>query len=398
MIKLVDASRTLLNGRIILSKRARSRRWQMRFQHEGKWIQLSTGQQHRPEADKSAENIYLEAVFKLKHQLPIQTRSFGTVAQLTINTLQAALDAGEGRSVYKDYIIALNRYLIPFFGKYNMDSIDYELLKQFDAWRSQKMGKTPTASTVGTHVSAINRVFDEGIERGYVSPQKRPHIFNRGRKGGRRADFTFAEYRMILRNIKRWCEAGRIGKTRDMRYLMWDYILLLLNTGMRHGTETANLRWQHIRIERERGKDILLFYVDGKTGGREIVARRVCQRYLRRIQERTQAIQKLSFEQLLASKIDLPVFALPDGSTTDSLRGTFRQFLKDLNILKDPRSGKVRTLYSLRHTYATFALSLAKGTDIHLLARQMGTSLLMIERHYSHLIARMRASDLVGMR
>ena len=79
-------------------------------------------------------------------------------------------------------------------------------------------------------------------------------------------------------------------------------------------------------------------------------------------------------------------------------RGTFRQFLKDLNILKDPRSGKVRTLYSLRHTYATFALSLAKGTDIHLLARQMGTSVLMIERHYSHLIARMRASDLVSMR
>ena len=137
---------------------------------------------------------------------------------------------------------------------------------------------------------------------------------------------------------------------------------------------------------------------DGKTGGREIVARRVCQRYLRRIQERTHSIEKLSFEQLLASKIDLPVFALPDGSTTDSLRGTFRQFLKDINILKDPRSGKVRTLYSLRHTYATFALSLAKGTDIHLLARQMGTSVLMIERHYSHLIARMRASDLVGLR
>jgi hypothetical protein len=93
------------------------------------------------------------------------------VAQLTINTLQAALNAGEGRSVYKDYIIALNRYLIPFFGKYNMDSIDYELLKQFDAWRSQKMGKTPTASTVGTHVSAINRVFDEGIERAVACPR-----------------------------------------------------------------------------------------------------------------------------------------------------------------------------------------------------------------------------------
>ena len=100
MMKLVDASRTLLNGRIILSKRGRSRRWQMRFQHEGKWIQLSTGQQHRPEADKSAENIYLEAVFKLKRQLPIQTRGLDAVAQQTINMPAVKLNADERRNVY----------------------------------------------------------------------------------------------------------------------------------------------------------------------------------------------------------------------------------------------------------------------------------------------------------
>lgn len=88
----VDASRTLLNGRIILSKRARSRRWQMRFEHDGKWIQLSTGEQFRPQADTVAENIYLEALFKLKHRIPIQTRSFASVAQLTITTLKSALE------------------------------------------------------------------------------------------------------------------------------------------------------------------------------------------------------------------------------------------------------------------------------------------------------------------
>ena len=287
MPKLVDASRTLLNGSIILSKRARSRLWQMRFKHQGKWIQLSTGEQFRPEADRAAENIYLEAIFKLKHQIPIQTRSFASVAQLTINSLQAALENGQGRSVYKDYIIALNRYLVPYFGKYNMDNIDYEIVKRFDAWRQEKMGKVPTASTVGTHISAINRVFDEGIEPGYVSPHKRPHLFNRGRNGGRRPDFTLDEYRTIIRNLEPWCDAGRIGRTRAMRELLRDYILILINTGMRHGTETANLKWQHIRIERQKGRDTLLFYVSGKTGGREIVARRICQLYLRRISPAT---------------------------------------------------------------------------------------------------------------
>ena len=84
----------------------------MRFEHNGKWIQLSTGEQFRPQADAVAENIYLEALFKLKHRIPIQTRSFASVAQLTITTLKSALENGQGRSVYKDYIIALNRYLI----------------------------------------------------------------------------------------------------------------------------------------------------------------------------------------------------------------------------------------------------------------------------------------------
>ena len=40
--------------------------------------------------------------------------------------------------------------------------------------------------------------------------------------------------------------------------------------------------------------------------------------------------------------------------------------------------------YSFRHTYATLALTHDR-VPIHTLAKQMGTSVLMIERHYSHL-------------
>lgn len=54
--------------------------------------------------------------------------------------------------------------------------------------------------------------------------------------------------------------------------------------------------------------------------------------------------------------------------------------------------GLNRTLYSLRHTYATFAL--AGGVDIHTLAKQMGTSVGMIEKHYSKMTATMAADRL----
>jgi integrase len=52
-----------------------------------------------------------------------------------------------------------------------------------------------------------------------------------------------------------------------------------------------------------------------------------------------------------------------------------------------------KTLYSLRHTYATLEL-LRASTDIHTLAKQMGNSAAVIERHYSKLTATMAAERL----
>jgi hypothetical protein len=46
--------------------------------------------------------------------------------------------------------------------------------------------------------------------------------------------------------------------------------------------------------------------------------------------------------------------------------------------------------------YATLQLTHSKSSNIHLLAVQMGTSVSMIEKHYSHLIARLRGAELAG--
>jgi integrase len=62
----------------------------------------------------------------------------------------------------------------------------------------------------------------------------------------------------------------------------------------------------------------------------------------------------------------------------------FDRFLKDNNLLIDPKTDQKRVFYSLRHTYATLALTHDR-VPIHTLAKQMGTSVVMIERHYSHL-------------
>jgi hypothetical protein len=53
-------------------------------------------------------------------------------------------------------------------------------------------------------------------------------------------------------------------------------------------------------------------------------------------------------------------------------------------------------LITLRNTYAIFELLNNKTADIHTLSKQMGTSVLMLERHYSKLTATMAADKLAG--
>ena len=64
----------------------------------------------------------------------------------------------------------------------------------------------------------------------------------------------------------------------------------------------------------------------------------------------------------------------------------FDNYLTSHSLQTDLITKKKRVLYSLRHTYATLALTHDK-VAIHTLAKQMGTSTTMIEQHYSHLDA-----------
>ena len=167
---------------------------------------------------------------------------------------------------------------------------------------------------------------------------------------------------------------------------------------MRHGTETANLKWNDIEEfwgldEKKKKKKFLRFYVNGKTGKRELIARHAVRRYLKRIQDRFPDLKDLNDAAL--SKVDQYVFRTRDGEKVADWHGAFEILMKDSGLWKD-RHGDKRTLYSLRHTYATFAL--VNRIDIHVLARQMGTSIGMIEKHYSHLIPSMSAEILAGKR
>jgi len=63
-----------------------------------------------------------------------------------------------------------------------------------------------------------------------------------------------------------------------------------------------------------------------------------------------------------------------------NLNSAFNALLDELG-LKTGADGKTRTLYSLRHYYAT--RDLKRGVSTHTLSKQMGNSTAMLDKHYS---------------
>ena len=116
-----------------------------------------------------------------------------------------------------------------------------------------------------------------------------------------------------------------------------------------------------------------------------------------RIQQRQSNIAHLEFDTLLKRRLNEDVFKLRSGETTDNLRQTFKTLMRDSGLDADRDTKQKRTLYSLRHTYAHLAL-LKERMDVYTLAKQMGTSVKMIEQHYGHLQPSQKADVIAGKR
>lgn len=385
-------------GEVVLYKRGDSKRWQARFKLKDlQWHRLATKHVNIQYAAETACEAYDRARFLFEEKIPITSKRFDSVADIATDEMERQIAAGVGKRVYKDYIIVIRKYLKPFFGAKHINTIGYEEIKRFNEWRTKEMKKPPVASTVTTHISAFNRVFDCAIERGWIAAAQVPKMKNNGEKGVAREALSLSEYKSLTSFMPKWAQKGHTAKTREMRELLRDYVLILVNTGMRHGTETKDLKWRDIEWITKDKEQYLQITVTGKIGKRELIANHSTEIYLQRIQQRQSNIANLEFDTLLKRRLNEDVFKLRNGETTANLRQTFKTLMRDSGLDANRDTKQKRTLYSLRHTYAHLAL-LKDKMDVYTLAKQMGTSVKMIEQHYGHLQPSQKADVIAGKR
>lgn len=426
-----ETTHIVIDKELIVYLRERSKIWQCRYCIDRQWQRTSTKEYDLAKAKKTAKELYLEAQWRKKNDIAPITRYFKDVAKSVVKNLKQEIASGNGKAIYKDYIAAIENFFIPALGKYYIDSIDYKALEVLDEYRTKKLKAEPARSTLLNHNAALSKIFDEAIYRSYMLASRKPELKAKGKKGERRAEFSKTEVIAIKHNFDAWIAKGKADSV-NVRELLKDYVVMLLDTGARPGKELLELTWAQIETDiapqfentgritqnLEEGQDaekelkfklnrtVFITILKGKTGKRKAVGRAPTYNALTAIAKRN---YDKTLEELIKNKSKDLIFTYREFVSKrqqdkdreaqlikpTSFTKLFDEYLTKHNLLIDPITNKRRVFYSLRHTYATLALTHDK-VAIHTLAKQMGTSVAMIEQHYSHLDAVKAVAQLRG--
>ena len=384
----------LRDGELVLYRRSRSLLYQCRYRlADGTWVRQTTGKAALEHAIVRACDIYDEARYRQRLGLAHRTHSVAQIAAVCCAALRQQIDGKGKKTALNDYLSIIERYFVPYFGERQLETLTHTDVREFELWRDRQMTRKPKTSTLNNFTSAWSRLVATAVEQGYISERVPvPKLTSKGEKGKTRPAFSKEEIEQLLAFVETWQHKGKFAVEHEIRPLLRDYIEMLLYTGMRHGTEAMGIRWRDLEWHTKDGVRYLRVWVDGKTGGRWLIAKHKAVDVLKRLHARQKDICDLSFETTFTERVPHLLFRFSDGHQPHSLVGTFRRLMRDSGLLLDS-AGQTRTLYSLRHTYATLAL-LEGGADIHTLSKQMGNSAAMIERHYSKLTATMAADRL----
>ena len=279
-------------------------------------------------------------------------------------------------------------YAVPYFTKNKITELTTGEIARFFDWRRQNsIQRAPKESTI-IHGSSILRSFlDWCFRRNLI--EKRIEIEKPKDDGTRRPHFDLKDWQKLIRFLREWIKQGihKSGPIYRDRVMLTNYVLILANTGIRVG-EARGLRWMDVDSEPANAIDEanINLHVSGKTGTREVVSR------TGDILTYFEPIWELRCNELGKNPDNTePVFCHKDGQPIGSFKKGFSALVSVAGVEFD-RNGDRRTIYSLRRTYATFRFH--DGVNHYVLARNMGTSVKMLEQHYGHTSNRAMAHEL----
>lgn len=362
---------------IFKTPNGKSDNWYSGFYWKGHFIRRSTGTENLSEAQRIAESWYEKKRYEVKHGL--LKLSQGPCFSSFINAALDRFTKSHSPEYLKSLQISLSASgpIVEFFGPLEVQKIDSSTWDEFRAFIVDKRfasGDAPwSEGTFHQQKNAVNAVLKQAQFAKAISvvPKFTDLMKKKKQPTKPRVYFDSQEYLQLrtasTRNIA-WHKKTKSRWLSDAEELH-DYIIFMVNTGLRVG-ESRKLVVRDVKIVTDkRGEEACKITVrSGKRGPGTSVSFVGAPAIFRRILTRRGITDPETCIEPLFLKLH---------------RGAFRRILDDLGLRRDGFGNK-RDFVSLRHSYVCFALT--RGVAIQDIAKNIRTSVAMIEKHYAALL------------
>lgn len=373
-----------------LYKQDRSSNWFVRFVIGGHHIRKTTRTDDEKEANKRAAKIFFEYESRFRKGLNIKSITIGSILETYFSETKMK------RSAY----LFMTKYFVEYFSDYKPEQITKQKINDFFQWRktywlegpgknithitSERNGrpfrykmpderrKPPCPSTIASETFAVKRFMKYLYENEFV--EKTPVVsqtYNYEETQRNRTGLTEHELERFRTHITSNLETITQVFRKQTYVQFIAFVEFSLHTGCRP-TEIMNIRWCDIEgyIPNSDTKQVISIQVKGKSKSRKMAA----MPYVNK-----------SLDILFNHKTEKPsstdyIFTTLEGKQRhDMFPEYFNEALEQLGMKYDYR-GVARTNYSLRHTVIMRLLT--KGIDAYRIAKNLGTSVTVIERYY----------------
>ena len=373
-----------------------------------KYIYKSLKTKDRAEAIKTGTRLFYELEYKQREGLPIQQKSFNNVIDEYIAFRQSQYDKSlavktnsssqQQTSIHMlRQIKRVAKFWREYCGTMGVRNIDNAVLKDYVAWRKDYYYRidekkrprnykiNPADKTIEWETTLAKTLLKYAHEKGYRGKTQLPTYRFKAERAIVRPTFTVAEYWEIIKGMRKGIKDTKNKEWKYTKELLRDYVLILANSGMRVG-EANNLQDADVvEFKDELGRRNYMFSVRGKTGKRIVIPRTSVVRYVERVRARNAV--RLGEEKIRDVRspkrkiVDTQgwFFCMYDGNKLITLIDQFNALLTAIK-LSENRDKEKYTLYSLRHFYAV--MMLRRGIPVFDIARNMGTSVQIIEKYY----------------
>ncbi|MCF1457464.1 MAG: site-specific integrase [Shewanella sp.] len=364
----------------------------VRLRVDGKEIKRSLKTSDIDEAKSRAWALKFEYEGKLTAGLPIieskEPMINTAIKQILVKIAQKKIK----NTTYTDHKYVFENMMIPFFKRKPLSFLTTKNIRLY--FERLELSK----SRISIHKTCFKMIFEHLEEEELLKKSDFPNIPKIDTTEQIiRHSFLLPHLTVIDAGFDQYIEriVGKQAKTKEYRTTLKYYFKFLIETGVRPGKEVKHLKFSDFKCSTNDYNETVysVLITKGKT------ARHIKQGRKITLTEWTieQSILEMARLQNPDKKITLKNFNTIQRSILESSEGKFtcysKQFgnyLKWLDKSDYLKTDRNYTLYSCRHTYITERLK--QGVDIYLIAKFVGNSVEMIQKHYDDYKLEMRLS------